>query len=479
MKQRKILSSFLLPLGDFLLVIGVFLLGYWLRHFILSDIFQDLLRVSDDFRLGLWHYVISGTVMGVIEIIMLQAFGVYRREYGLAKVEELAWILRSSFMAVIITFAFTFATRQLLFSRFVLLFAFPATSIAISIWHVFFHRMARRFALSRGKGIRVAVYGSGSLAFELAEFMEKRALVPYEIAGFVLTDRGENISAESVVKTFESSGGMFEWMRENRVMELIVADPELSRQNMASLIYDCEQEGIPYKLVADVFTLVSLTTRVVHMGGTIMIESVPSPLSGSRILLKRIIDLIITVPLILLLLPLGFLTATFIMIDTGLPVFYTQTRLGRMNRKFRMFKFRSMKVGAHQRRDKLKEANEAGGLLFKIRDDPRVTRVGRFIRKWSIDELPQLLNVITGDMSLAGPRPPLPEEVEEYSERHLKRLETVPGITGVWQVSGRSGLGFSEMVKLDLYYVDNWSIWMDLSILILTIPAIFSKEGAY
>jgi lipopolysaccharide/colanic/teichoic acid biosynthesis glycosyltransferase len=144
-----------------------------------------------------------------------------------------------------------------------------------------------------------------------------------------------------------------------------------------------------------------------------------------------------------------------------------------------MYKFRSMRVGAEREKASLRGRNEASGPLFKIRDDPRVTRTGRFLRRFSIDELPQLLNVLEGSMSLIGPRPPLPEEVREYSEKQLKRLRTIPGMTGVWQVSGRSQLGFEEMVKLDLYYVDNWSVWLDLAILMLTIPAALSRKGAY
>jgi exopolysaccharide biosynthesis polyprenyl glycosylphosphotransferase len=253
----------------------------------------------------------------------------------------------------------------------------------------------------------------------------------------------------------------------------------MDRAEVARIIYDCERNDIAYKLVADIFALVSLTTRVVHLGGTTMIESVPPPLSGSRVLVKRALDLLITVPLIVLLLPAGLLIAAAIVVDSGFPVFYRQTRLGRENRPFTILKFRSMRVGADSERQRLRERNEASGPLFKIRRDPRVTRVGAFLRKWSLDELPQLLNVLAGRMSLVGPRPPLPEEVEQYSEKQLKRLRALPGITGVWQVSGRSELGFEDMVKLDLYYVDNWSIWMDLSIMLLTLPAVLSSRGAY
>jgi exopolysaccharide biosynthesis polyprenyl glycosylphosphotransferase len=466
----------LLPIGDALLVVGVFMLGYWLRHFVLLDFLTPLIGTGADFRLSSSHYLFSGVVMGLIEIIMLQAFGIYRKEFGLAHIEELAWILRSSFMAVVITFAFSFATRQLFFSRFVLVFAFPATAILISMWHRLFHLIVRNSARKIGRMNRVAMYGTGELARELTRFMESKASVPYSITGYV---QPEHTGTTEVIPSNIPREELFKWLIDNDTTELIIADTTIPREESSALIYRCEQEGISYKLVADVFALVSLTTRVVHMGGTTMIESVPPPMSGSKKIGKRAIDLFLSLVLAILLFPLGLITAAAIVLTSGLPVFYVQTRLGENHGPFSMIKFRSMRRGAHKELENLSESNEAAGPIFKMKADPRVTPVGKFIRKWSIDELPQLLNVIAGQMSLVGPRPPIPEEVEEYSEKHMKRLQTIPGITGIWQISGRSSLGFEEMVKLDLYYVDNWSVWMDVAILLLTPVAICSRKGAY
>lgn len=478
MKQRRNATAFLLPIGDFILVIGVFLLGYWLRHFVLSDALLDLFQIPNDFRLDLWHYAISGSVMGCIELVMLRAFGVYRAEFGVAQVEELAWILQSSFMAAIITFAFTFASRQLLFSRFVLLFSFPAASIAVSFWHYLYHRVSRLLALRSGRGIKVVFFGDNHIARELADYMKKSVPAPYRISGFISGSGTAAVSEDSLSLSFSSFQDMFKWMHEENISELIIADPELSREDTAALIYRSEQEDIPYKLVASVFDLINYTTRVTHIGGTTMIESVPPPLSGTSTLLKRAFDLLLVIPITILLIPLFILISIAIVINSGFPVFFIQTRLGKEHKKFRMIKFRSMKVGAHKEKENLGSADKTD-LLSKSRNDPRVTGIGRFIRKLSIDELPQLINVLTGSMSLVGPRPHIPEEVEHYSERHLKKLEVLPGMTGVCQVSGRNNLNYKEMVKLDLYYVDNWSIWMDLSLLILTFPAIFFRKGAY
>jgi len=153
--------------------------------------------------------------------------------------------------------------------------------------------------------------------------------------------------------------------------------------------------------------------------------------------------------------------------------------MGRGGEPFEMMKFRSMTAGAHEHRERLAAGNEASGPLFKIQDDPRVTGVGRWLRKFSLDEFPQLINVMRGEMSLVGPRPPLPEEAAEYSDYHWRRMEVGPGMTGLWQVSGRSRLTFEEMIRLDLFYIENWSVGFDMSVIARTVPAVLFARGSY
>lgn len=477
MTKHKPATSLLLPLGDLILVTGVFMLGYWLRHFLLPDQLLELFNMPVGFRLPTSHYLVSGLIMGVIEMIMLQTFGVYRQAYGLAHIEELAWILRSSFLAMVVTLSFSMASGNPHYSRFVLVFAFLAASIAVAVWHWFCRRIIQRSARKKGQMVRVAFYGNGILAQDLTKFIRNKSSVPYEIIGYI---QPPNSKIKPVLNSSCDAENMFSWLRENSVSELIIADTTIPGKEMNSIICRCEQEGIAYKLVADLFSMVNLTTRVVHMGGTTMIESVPPPLGGITRIIKRSMDLVIAIPILLVFLPLGFLISLAILIDSGFPVFYVHIRLSRNNKPFKMFKFRSMRAGAHSEKGDLEQFNESSGPVFRMKKDPRITFVGRYLRKWSLDEMPQLINVILGQMSLVGPRPPLPEEVtEHYTERHLKRLQTVPGMTGIVQIFGRRDLDFEEMVKLDLHYVDNWSIWIDLAILILTIPTIFSRKGAY
>jgi exopolysaccharide biosynthesis polyprenyl glycosylphosphotransferase len=194
---------------------------------------------------------------------------------------------------------------------------------------------------------------------------------------------------------------------------------------------------------------------------------------------KRILDLALTIPALVVLLPVMGILALLIRLDSPGPVIYTCRRVGEGGRLFRFYKFRSMVVGADRIREELRPYNEVDGPVFKMAEDPRVTRIGRFLRRSSLDELPQLFNVLKGDMSLVGPRPPLPEEVVQYEPWQRRRLSVRPGLTCFWQVSGRSRLNFEEWVRLDIRYIEEMSLGVDLKIILRTIPAVLSGEGAY
>jgi exopolysaccharide biosynthesis polyprenyl glycosylphosphotransferase len=219
--------------------------------------------------------------------------------------------------------------------------------------------------------------------------------------------------------------------------------------------------------------------HVEELNGIPLISKRPVVITGWNYVLKRSSDIALAGIGALIMLPFMLMIAAAIKLDSAGPVFYAQQRIGRHGKPFRCFKFRSMVVDAELMVGELAELNEASGPLFKLRDDPRRTRVGRFLRRFSLDELPQIWNVLTGEMSIVGPRPNLPSEVEQYQEWHKKRLLVSPGITGLWQVSGRSDLTFDEMALLDVYYVENWNVLSDLSIMLRTIPAVLRARGAY
>lgn len=210
-----------------------------------------------------------------------------------------------------------------------------------------------------------------------------------------------------------------------------------------------------------------------------VLERAPRAESIGYLAAKRIMDIVGAAAALLIAAPLMLPVALAIKLDSPGPVFFRQYRLGKDGRPFLFYKFRSMTVAAPDVRDSLLEQNEASGPVFKIRRDPRITRVGRIIRKCSIDELPQLMHVLTGEMSLVGPRPPIPAEVERYEPWQTERLAVKPGLTCIWQVSGRSDVSFDDWVRLDIQYVRTRNLWLDIKLLLLTIPAVLTGRGAY
>ena len=210
-----------------------------------------------------------------------------------------------------------------------------------------------------------------------------------------------------------------------------------------------------------------------------LFELRPPVLAGDYWVVKKAFDLVVSLVVVLVGLPLSLLIALAIRLDSRGPALYRDRRVGVGEREFGMLKFRTMVQGAGEQQAVLEEHNEAGGALFKIRDDPRVTRVGRMLRRLSLDELPQVLNVLRGEMSLVGPRPLPLRDYRQLDAWHRKRYHVLPGITGLWQISGRSNLTFDDLVRLDFYYIENWSIWLDISILVKTLPAVIAGRGAY
>ena len=200
--------------------------------------------------------------------------------------------------------------------------------------------------------------------------------------------------------------------------------------------------------------------------------------SKLRLFFKRTFDVVFSSAALIALSPLLVAIAAAIRLDSPGPVFYSSERIGKKGRAFRCYKFRTMVRDAEMRRAEITHLNERDGVLFKVADDPRITRLGRFLRKYSLDELPQFFNVLRGEMSVVGPRPPLADEVREYALGHLRRLDITPGITGLWQVQGRRDPSFSSYVSLDMTYIDTWSIWLDFKIVLRTIAVVFAGTGS-
>lgn len=268
-------------------------------------------------------------------------------------------------------------------------------------------------------------------------------------------------------------------LRRTGATTVLVATTAVDTERANRLVRDLSEAGVHVELSSSLRDIAAGRLTVRPLGRFPVVYVEPVARGGWRPAAKRASDILGATVLGLAALPVMVLVALAIRLDTPGPVLFRQQRVGRGGRLFPVLKFRTMVADAEARLAEVRDRNEADGPLFKIRDDPRVTRVGRWLRRFSLDELPQLWNVLRGEMSLVGPRPALPSEMGAWSEELHGRLRVRPGITGMWQVGGRSEASFEEYVRLDLYYVDNWSLWIDLAILAKTVPAVLARRGAY
>jgi exopolysaccharide biosynthesis polyprenyl glycosylphosphotransferase len=265
----------------------------------------------------------------------------------------------------------------------------------------------------------------------------------------------------------------------NQVEEVIIALPAEQHSKIVEVIEHCRRSGVAFKLVPDLFEMSFNQVQINGINGVPLVGVKEISLSGFNLLIKRGLDIVLTLLWLIPGVPLMLLIGLLIKLTSRGPVIFAQTRVGKDGRTFKFYKFRSMYVDAEQRLAELLARSDREGHHFKMKADPRRTPIGAVIRKLSLDELPQLFNILKGDMSWVGPRPAIIPEVEKYDDWARQRLNITPGLTGLWQVSGRSDLSFEEMVKLDLYYAENWSLGLDLKILLRTIPAVISGRGAY
>ncbi len=322
---------------------------------------------------------------------------------------------------------------------------------------------------------RVVLVGEGaSLARLYRQLAAVRGGIEYEFAGVVSQAGAAGLprlgsSVEDIAAVLEST----------RPDELLLAEAAYDERTVLEIVQQAHRQGVKVRLAPNTTELLVHEGEYVPGQGVPLFELRPPILTGVDWALKRAFDIVVSTLLAVVLLPLWLLVALAIKLDTRGSVLYVDPRIGVGEREFGMLKFRTMVADAADQQPDVEELNEASGALFKIRDDPRVTRVGRVLRRLSIDELPQLANVLRGQMSLVGPRPLPLRDHELLDDWHKARCLVLPGMTGLWQISGRSGLSFDDLVRLDFTYLENWSVWLDVSIILKTIPAVLSRRGAY
>jgi exopolysaccharide biosynthesis polyprenyl glycosylphosphotransferase len=322
---------------------------------------------------------------------------------------------------------------------------------------------------------RALLVGSGKHIEAVAHALAGRAAMRVDLVGYIsLTPRPQN-GLRSLGRLDE----LTEILGRERVQEVIIADPDFPQEKAVDLVDLCHQRGVTVHVAPSTMEILINRAEFVPGQSVPLFTLRPPVFEGIDYALKRSFDLILSTIGLVVLTPVFLATSVAIKLSSRGPVIYRSMRPGMAGKPFYCFKFRTMREHADQIQADLEPFNEQSGGLFKIRDDPRLTSIGRFLRRFSLDELPQLVNVVRGEMSLVGPRPLTMRDFEQLEDWHKKRYHVLPGITGLWQVSGRAELDFDDLVRLDFLYLERWSMFLDLSILLKTIPAVFSRRGAF
>ncbi|MGI9072203.1 MAG: sugar transferase [Bryobacteraceae bacterium] len=343
-------------------------------------------------------------------------------------------------------------------------------------------RIVLTFVRKRGRNLRdVVIVGTNLRALEFARRIACRPELGYRISGFVDRDwHGMDDFLRSGYALLSDISSFSQFLRNSVVDEIVIALPFRSMHEEASRIAaSCEEQGVIVRILTNIFDLKIAHCSAEELEGDRLITQSTGWVEGWPIFAKRALDFTISFVAIVLLFPIFLLLAILVELTSPGPVLFIQKRVGLRKRPFNLFKFRTMVVGAEERIREMEHLNEVAGPVFKIKDDPRITPTGRFLRKTSIDELPQLFNVLKGDMSLVGPRPLPVRDYEGFSKDWQRRRFSVkPGITCLWQVRGRSSIPFEKWMELDLQYIEKWSLWLDFQILLQTIPAVLRGSGA-
>ncbi|OIO07970.1 hypothetical protein CO115_00875 [Candidatus Falkowbacteria bacterium CG_4_9_14_3_um_filter_36_9] len=470
MKRLELFFSFLLLPLDFLMIVLAGLSAYYIRF---AKIVTQIRPAV--FNLDFGEYFKILIFMAIAWLVIFSFAGLYRIKKGsrsiIAEIYRIILACSTGFMLIVILI---FARRELFESRFIVLVAWILAIIYISFARIFI-RLIQRSLFKYGYGVhKVVIVGASKTTDNLIHYF-----FTHKDSGYLVIKRLRDFN-------IEASKELEEFLKIKEADEIIQSDPNLSKTDIIRMYDFADENHLTFKYAADLLGTKVLKTEMSEIAGIPIVEAKKTPLDGWGRIVKRIFDIIISSLLIVILSPVMLLVILLIKIDSHGPILFSSRddgsplfRVGQRGKLFRYFKFRSMVPGTDSMRyNELIENNiRLGGPMVKIKDDPRITRIGKFIRRWSIDELPELFLVLKGDMSLVGPRPHLPEEVAKYEHHHKKVLTIKPGITGMGQISGRSDLTFEEEVKLDTYYIENWSLLYDLAILLRTPIAVLKGRN--
>jgi exopolysaccharide biosynthesis polyprenyl glycosylphosphotransferase len=406
-----------------------------------------------------------------ITILVFAQAGLYRvreRRPGAGR------ILASLIVVALIVLAFGIGTSYDFSTSGLIPTAVIASALTIGLLRAAYESVSLEAMRMMGIRRRVVLVGEGESVGRLHRSLAAtRGGLAYEFVGVVGAEPAPGLPL------LGSRAELGQVLQDVRPAEVVLAEADLDERAVLEVVEQAHRQGIRVRLAPDTTELLVQRGEYVPGQGAPLFELRPPVLTGFDWAVKRTFDIVTSALVLVLGLPLWLLVALAIKVESRGPIFYVDRRVGVGEREFPMLKFRTMVADAATLQPELEESNEASGALFKMKDDPRVTRVGRVLRRLSLDEIPQIVNVLRGEMSLVGPRPLPLRDYRLLEDWHLTRYAVLPGMTGLWQISGRSGLTFDDLVRLDFTYLENWSIWLDITIIAKTIPAVLTRRGAY
>jgi len=479
-KEYEAFLKKMMIFADLLIVAGSFILAYFIRANIYSfyklDLFPSKVVMGTIPTLDRYLWLLLIILPVWYGLLSLQ--GLYE-SFRTKRLTETAWIIvKTGFLATLITGTLFFILKLTYVSR-IIMALFSLISISfLTLEKVLLIQGFKHARIGENNYKHLLVVGTGKRAEKFVQMVKEHPEWGMKVVG-IIDDEPEKIGIDvSDIKVIGLLKDIPNILHEKIIDEVVFIIPRLWLSRIEQSILNCEKEGIKVSVAVDLFNFEIGKLQATDLGGIPLMRLETTPGSPWQLFIKRGTDIIVSFVGLVLLVPVFLLTALAIKLSSRGPLFFKQVRNGMNGRKFTLLKFRSMVIGAEKMQEELRALNEMDGPVFKITNDPRMTKIGKFLRKASLDELPQLINVLKGDMSLVGPRPPIPGEVTNYETWQRRRLSMRPGITCFWQISGRSEIDFEQWMKLDLEYIDNWSLWLDFRILLKTIPVVLFGTGA-
>jgi len=483
LKERARLITLTTCSLDLALVSLAFAIAYWLRSEILPFVAPQLFHGE---LYPLRDYLSFLPIALVIWAVLLLSSGRYRSHRIVPILEEAKAIIRVCITGLVIFTLVLYASRvdELLLGQdkisraWIILFA--VVSCLLLLAQRIFLRVTSRYVRTKGFNYRtVAIVGTNPTAIDIARSIEAHRYWGYRVLGFLTRGNGEGEGVPHPYKVLGHLDQITEILDSNPVDDVIFAVSRRDLDQMEETYLRLEERGVQVRFALNFFPHTRAKVQLEELDGLPLLSFSTAPSNVVLLTAKRSLDVVVSSLLLVLGLPVVLLIAAGVKVTSGGRVLFRQTRCGLNGRIFTLYKFRTMVEDAEEKRRDLEHLNELDGPVFKVHKDPRISgHLARFLRKFSLDEVPQLWNVLRGDMSLVGPRPPIPEEVAQYQPWQRRRLSMKPGLTCLWQISGRNQLDFDRWIELDLEYIDSWSPLLDLKILFKTIPVVLSGRGA-